>query len=186
MATITHKNLPNAQLHECKGASTAVSGQASLGTGSGTSIYRYINPIGSCSFINYASPYTLAFPSVYTKINATSVPGAAAIEVTEATTSRLTYTGALTSKFRVICNASVSQSSGSSRDIALAIYKNGAIVPMSEIFTTTSTAVLQLITSMAIISLGVNDYIEAYVKNLGGSGDVKIHSFYLDLVGVRG
>lgn len=175
-----------ADIHVCKGADTATVGQLPFFDGAGGQVNAYSNPHGMCYFVNYAAPYVLTYPATYTKIGATTIAGSTSIEVTEGVNARLTYTGAYATKGMVICNISLDQASGANRDIGIKLYKNGAAVDGSEIFTTTTTGLKQHLSSSYTIALAQNDYLEAYAINLGASGDINVYSFVLDVVGIRG
>lgn len=185
MAIILHKNLPDAQLHECKGAAGATSGKVPIATGAGTATFRYLNPRGSIYFVNIASPYALTYPSSYTKLAPTTVASGTAIECTEASNGRLTYTGTGNVQAHIIANMSLDQSVGANRDLELVIYKNGTIVTGSNIVTTAPSGVKQLITSMIDVSLTTNDYVEAFIKNNGASGDVNVYTYFLSMSSTR-
>lgn len=184
--TIQHSAIPDADLHELKGAASAAAGKVPIASGAGTSPFGFANPLGAVSFVNFGAPYTLLYPAVYTKLAPTTTAGGVPIEVTEANTARLTYTGSLTSKCRIMCNLSLSQASGAARDLGLAIYKNGSIVAGSETFIGTTSAVVAQVTTVFDVSLATNDYVECYVINRGASGDISVYSFALTLIGVRG
>src|SRR5574339_98226 len=162
----------SADIHVCKGADTAAVGKIIRANGAGGQSFVYLNPVGLTYFVNYAAPHNIVYPAAYTKIAPVTVAGGLSVEVTEGVNARLTYTGTETAKFRVICNLSVAQSSGANRDIGIKLHKNGVAVAGSEIFTTASTAFIQLITSIFDISFATNDYVECFVKNFGASGDV--------------
>lgn len=184
--TIQHSAIADADLHETKGAAGAAAGKAPIASGAGAAPFHYVNPLGNIYFINYAAPNTIVFPTAYTKINPVTTAGGVSVEVTEGANARLTYTGALTSKFRAVCNLSFAQSAGANRDIGLKLFKNGSAVAGSEIFATTTSGVITLITSIFDVSLATNDYIECFVQNKGASGDVQIYSYLLNILGIRG
>lgn len=184
---VAHASLPNADLHECKGASTAAVGKTIVAGGSGTATFKYANPHGSIYFENIASPYTLTYPSSATKAEPTTVASGTAVEFTEGTNARLTYTGADTIDMRLIFNVSLDQAAGANRDIILYIYKNGSVLTGSSVINTTSSALKVLTTSVFdAANVATNDYFEAYIKNAGGSGDVNIYTFLLTAFGMRG
>lgn len=185
MANISHKNLPNAQLHECKGASAASAGKVSIANGAGASVYSYHSVSGSTAFVNTSTPYVLTYPTTFTKLAPTTIASGVAVEVTEATTARVTYTGTGNLVARLIANISMDHAAGANRDIEIALYKNGTIVPRSNIVTTAASGFKQLITSIADVTLVTNDYIECYAKNNGASGDINIYTFYLTLIGSK-
>jgi len=185
MAVVQHKNITNADLHECKGASAATVGQVLIATGSGTATFQNITPRGSNYFVDLSTPYTLAYPSTYTKLAPTTTSTGLAVDYTVSTTGRLTYTGTRTLATRVMFNVSLSQASGANRDVEIAIYKNGSLVAGSSVVTTTITATKATITSFIDVSLATNDYVEAYVKNAGAGGDILVNSFYLTAFGMQ-
>lgn len=183
---VAHASLPNADLHECKGASTAAAGKTIVAGGAGTATFKYANPLGNTHFVNYAAPYTLTYPAAYTKIAPTTTAGGVAIEFTESTTAMLTYTGTDTIKARIICNMSLSQSAGANRDLGLKLYKTGSAIAGSEIFQTTQSGLIHLVTTVFDVSLSTNDYVECYAINKGASGNLLIYSMVLNAVCVRG
>ena len=185
MAVVQHKNITNADLHECKGASAATVGQVLIATGSGTATFQNIIPRGSSYFVDLAAPYTLAYPAVYTKLAPVTTSTGTNVNYTVSTSGRLTYTGTRTLATRIVFNISLDQAIGANRDIELAIYKNGSVVPGSQIVNTTTSTLKVLTTSIIDVNLATNDYVEAYVKNAGASGDVRVYSYYLLALGMQ-
>lgn len=184
--TIQHSAIPDADLHECKGASSAAAGKVPIAGGAGTATFGFANPSGAISFINFGAPYVLAYPAAYTKLAPVTSAGTIPIEVTEGNNARLTYTGTATTKFKAVCNLAVSQGSGAARNLTFALHKNGVIVGGSEVFMDTTSAIITPVTTMFDVSLATNDYIECFVLNRGASGDVSVYSFVLSLMGLRG
>lgn len=185
MAVVQHKNITNADLHEAKGASSATVGQVLIAKGDGTATFQNITPRGSSYFVDLATPYILAYPSVYTKLAPDTTSTGTNVEFTVSTSGRLTYTGTRTIAHRIVFNISLDQVSGSNRDIELAVYKNGSLIPGSTIINTTSSALKILTTSIIDVNLATNDYVEAYVKNAGAGGDVRVYSYYLLALGMQ-
>lgn len=183
---VAHASLPNADLHECKGASTATVGKTLVASGAGTATFKYANPHGVNSFINIATPYILTYPTAYTKATPVTTPGGVPVEYTESVDGRLTYIGVDTIVTRAIFNISLDQATGANRDLRLAIYKNGTIVSSSETIVTTTSGTKVLVTTIADFTMVTNDYVEAYIKNDGASGDVRIYTFYLSTLSMRG
>ncbi len=131
---------------------------------------------GSIYFYNIASPYTLTYPSVFTKIAATTTARGSALNITEGTNARLTYTDTTTAKLDVVFNVSLDQTSGSSRDIELALYKNGTLVNGSNVVVTTNNNVKHSLSCHADVTLANTEYVEVWAKNLGASGDVRVYT----------
>lgn len=184
--TIQHKNIPDADLHEVKGAASASAGKSLIATGTGTATFDYTNALGSTSFVNYAAPYVLAYPAVYTKLEPVTTASGVAVATTEGANARITYIGNVTGKFRGVCNISLSQSIGANRDLGIKLYKNGAALAGSEIFQTSTSGTIHLVTTIFDFTLATNDYIECFIQNKGASGDVSIYAFLLNIMGIRG
>lgn len=176
---IQHKDITEANLHEAKGVSTATVGRVYVSNGAGSGTWLYPNPHGSVSFSSVAAPTTVLYPAVYAKALVTTVVSGLAQEFTEATTARLTYTGTLTRPFRATCNLYLDQSAGAIRNIRAALYKNGAIIPLSESMTTTTSGEVVNVVLTAELNLATNDYIEAYIRNDGAGGDVRFYAMFL-------
>jgi hypothetical protein len=182
-----HASLPEADLHECKGASTATVGKTIVAGGAGTATFKYANPHGAVYYTDLATGTTITYPSSYTIVNPTTTAVGMAIEFTEATTAKLTYTGTDTLDCRVLGNITLDQSAGADRDIYFKIYKNGVAVTGTEVgITTQSGKKVNIGITFDIANLATNDYLEIYCKNNGASGDVKIYSFYLTAFCMRG
>lgn len=181
-----HSSLTGTNLHNCKGVDSAVNGQTVIFDGSGSQQPKHINPRGACYFNNIASPYSVTYPSTYTKIAPTTTVAGLGIEFTEGTNGRLTYVGVDTMDVLVTANISLSQAIGATRDIRAAIFQNGAIVAPSEVIQTMLTGNKRIFSLQTFLSLSTNGYVEVFVKNDGASGDVAIRSFYLSAVAMRG
>lgn len=210
MATIQHKDIPNAQLHEPKGVSAASVDQLYVADGLGSGTWQKLDPTqlagvtgfgvsgaipesdgaggwtlrkhpyGMTYFENIAAPYTLTYPATYTKAAPTTTASGVGYLVTEGTNARLTYLGP-GEIMDVFVNVSLSQSIGADRDIRLAVYKNGAKVNGSVGILTTVSGQKRFIQGAAVVSMATNDYVECFLQNDGASGDISIYSFALFL-----
>lgn len=176
---VEHVNISDPNLHEPKGCATAPVHSSYVANGSGSGNWRVLYPHGSVSFVNIATPTAITYPSSYAKVAVTTTASGGPEEFTEATTARLTYTGTADRHCRIVANVSLDQVVGANRDIQLAIYKNGAIISASECVITTQSGLKLMQTVFADSDCVTNDYFEAYVKNTGGSGDVRIYTFNL-------
>ncbi len=207
MPSISHKNIPSAQAHEPKGVESAVNKSLYVANGSGSGTWSKIGPqslsnistngvagqfvavdgagnfvlasapSGSIYFYNVSTPYTLTYPSVFTKAAPTTTGSGSPTLITEGTNARLTYTGASTTSLDVAYIISFDQASGANRDVQAAIYKNGTVVPGSQAIVTASSGQKHQLICHADVSVSLNDYIEIYMKNDGASGDVRIYAF---------
>ena len=211
MATIAHKNIPSAQAHEPKGVESAVNKSLYVANGSGSGTWSKIGPqslsnistngvagqfvavdgagnfvlasapSGSIYFYNVSTPYTLTYPSVFTKAAPTTTGSGSPTLITEGTNARLTYTGASTTSLDVAYVISFDQASGANRDVQAAIYKNGTVVPGSQAIVTASSGQKHQLVCHADVSVSLNDYIEIYMKNDGASGDVRVYAFTMQV-----
>jgi len=211
MPSISHKNIPSAQAHEPKGVESAVNKSLYVANGSGSGTWSKIGPqslsnistngvagqfvavdgagnfvlasapSGSIYFYNVSTPYTLTYPSVFTKAAPTTTGSGSPTLITEGTNARLTYTGASTTSLDVAYIISFDQASGADRDVQAAIYKNGTVVPGSQAIVTSSSGQKHQLICHADVSVSLNDYIEIYIKNDGASGDVRIYAFTMQV-----
>ena len=209
MANIQHSAIPDGQRHEPKGISTATNKQVYIANGSASGAWSKLGPIslsgvttngtsgqfvavdgagnfvlasapsGSIYFYNIGTPYTLTYPSVFTKAEPTTIAAGSGTLITEGTNARLTYTGVLPVNLDVVFTVSLDQVVGSNRDIEVAIYKNGSLVNGSNAIASTTSGQKHTISCHADVSVATNDYIEVFIKNLGASGDVRIYTYSL-------
>ena len=178
----TWKKIPIAGLQGISASGTNNQCVASDGAG-GTKLVN-VAAHGGVYFINIGAPNVITYPSVYTKIGPTTAAvGATPVEVTEGTNARLTYTGTPNRHMVVSASAVITQSTGANRDVRLAIYKNGVIVPASETITTALTADKKTLDTFVDVDVATGDYLEAYLKNDGASGDISVYVFKLEVVG---
>lgn len=146
--------------------------------GDGTWGLDYV-PHGTIYFNNYAAPYVQAYAAAYAKIGATTAVSGTPVDFTEATTNRLTYTGPTRPHFKAIWAISLDQATGAARDISVAVYKNGSIVANSEAHVTTTSGNKVSVTGFSDIELAQNDYLELWIFNRGGSGNMNIYSMVM-------
>lgn len=181
---VQHSTITDPDIHEPKGVASASQGQVYAADGAGSGDWSIIDARGFVGFSNIAAPLTITYPASYTKVNASTTVGGFPREVTEATTSRLTYTGTDTKPIEIEARLSLSQSTGSTKEVRLAIYKNGSIVSLSETPVSLVTAIKSIVTLKTSLLAATNDYFEVYVRNDGGSGDLALYSFNLSLSGL--
>ncbi len=215
MPTVNHADLTGANLHEPKGVSAAAINKVYLSDGAASGTWQKLPTQGLLNissngstgdnvhvdgsgnflvrrptnggtyFVDLVTPYALTYPATYTKLAPTTTALGSSTEVTEATTARLTYTGTPNKRMEITCNISFAQSVGANRDIEFALYKNGSVVPGSNIVSTTTTALKQSVSLSFHNTMSTNDYVEVFAKNAGGSGDLAVYSFYLSMVSIK-
>jgi hypothetical protein len=204
--TIEHAIIPDAQLHQPKGASTAainttiksdgagatswskiappnldgITANGSVGmhldsNGDGTWNLDYL-PHGSTYFNNYAAPYAQVYAAAYAKMGITTTVSGTPVDFTEETTNRLTYTGPTRPHFKVSWAVSLDQATAGNLDISIAVYKNGAILANSEGHFTSVPNIKVMLTGFSDVDLTLNDYLELWIFNRGGAGNMAIYS----------
>ena len=172
--TGTWKKIPPISLEGITANGTA--GDFIVSDGSGGFLFAS-TAHGNTYFYNIASPYTLTVVGTgWQKINATTTAGGSPQLITEGTNSRLTYTGTNTVDLDIVFNMSIDQSSGSNKDIEMAIYKNGTVVDGSHVISTSKSGEKLVMSSHADVEMATNDYVEVYAKNHGGSGDINVYT----------
>lgn len=211
MANINHELIADPYIHEPKGAASATANKVYVATGTGTGTWKKIPvqalsnltsngtagqilsvdgagnftlvgaPHGQVDFYNLGTPYTLTYPSTFTKLAPTTTAGGIPSDFTEATTARLTYIGEDTVPISVTYSISLDQASGADRDIVTAVYKNGSVVNAHAVVTTTTGKKVSM-SGTSTVMMATNDYVEVYVLNNGGSGDVRLYAMQLNAI----
>jgi hypothetical protein len=211
MATVQHSAITDPNIHEPKGVAAATINKVYVSNGSGSGTWQKLSPPqlaglttngqagdvitvngsgnfvlsgtphGQVDFYNLASPYTLTYPSAYTKLAPTTTAGGIPSNFTEATTARLTYTGTDTSPICFSYSVSLDQTSGGDRDLIVAIYKNGSLTNGRSITTTTSGQ-KHTVFGINTISMATNDYVELYILNNGASGNIRVYAMQLNAI----
>lgn len=206
MANVSHASLTGANLHEPKGVASATSNKVYVSNGSGSGTWQKLSPPqlagfttngaagqvvtvdgagnfvfagaphGQIDFFNVSTPYTLTYPATYTKLAPTTTAGGVPSDFTEGTNARLTYTGTDTVPISFTYSMSVDQSVGTSRNIVIAIFKNGVLTNGRSI-ATVSNNTINNIAGTNVINAATNDYFELYAYNTGVSGDIRVYSY---------
>ena len=185
--TIQHNLITGSDLHEPKGVAAAGANHVYVANGSGSGTWKTVAseslhmPRGNFYFYNTGSPYTLTYSASPQKVAATTVVSGISNLVTEATTARLTYTGVPTVIVKLDYDASLKQSSGSDKEIAIMIHKNGVQIAGSLVDATFVTADANNLAGSCIVSAATNDYFEVYALNGSGSGDMVFNKVSLTL-----
>jgi hypothetical protein len=183
IANVSHANLTEPNLHEPKGASTATAGQIIMATGGGVGRWTTV-PHGTIYFLNYTTPYSITYPSSYTKASPTTTASGYGRNVTEGTNAKLTYTGTYHMYGRILATLVVDQAVGANRDLYFALYQNGVIMANSESCVTAVSGNKNALSIQQIANMAQNDYFELYCKNSGASGDVRLYRVAMSITGI--
>jgi hypothetical protein len=76
---------------------------------------------------------------------------------------------------------SLDQTSGTNKDIVIAIYKNGSVSNGYSI-TTTQSGQKHTLSGVHTVNMSTNDYVELYVLNNGASGNIRVYAMQLNAI----
>lgn len=99
----------------------------------------------------------------------------------------LRYVGTTTRTFHVACTISLSQTSASSNaTFVFGVAKNGTVVTSSKVLQrfTNSTSDIQSTALHVMVTLAPNEYLQFYVGNTSGTGDITIKALNLFALGM--
>ena len=179
--TIQHSALTGSDLHEPKGAATALSGQSYLADGAGSGSWRY-TPHGGFYYTDIGAGTTYTAPTSYTLINPTTVGDTISREFTHSGSARLTYTGTTTIDLSVKATICFKHSAGAGADCYFQVHKNGSpVVGTAMVNTADSTTYSTVTVNAHINSLVTNDYVEFYCKV--ASGNIIVHAINVEVIG---
>lgn len=134
--------------------------------------------IGNYYMLNNATVTTITSQGVAVKIEGASTANIINQKFSH-TDNRLTYTGGLTRNFQV--SATASYTSGNNQIIGLYVAKNGAVIPDSEMYATTSgNGKAEAIHVQTIFEMDENDYIELWIENDSGTQNITVE--FLNLI----
>lgn len=99
-----------------------------------------------------------------------------------ANSGRLQYTGTTTRTFRIACTVSVEPTT--SGTYIFELKKSGTTLSNSRVVQKFSSSDTQSITMQVLVKLAPNDYLELWVGNTSGTGQIKIKSLNLFAMGM--
>ena len=209
MATVQHSAITDPNIHEPKGVAAATINKVYVSNGTGSGTWQKLSPPqlaglttngqagdtltvngsgnfvftgtphGQVHFFNLATPYTLTYPSSFTKLAPTTTAGGLSSNFTESTTGRLTYTGTDTVPVSVSYSVSLDQTSGADRDLVTAIFKNGS-VSNGYAVDTASSGQKHNLSGVHTLTMATNDYVELYILNNGASGNIRVYAMQIN------
>jgi len=167
MANVNHNTLTDPYIHEPKGASTAASGAIYIadGAGSGTwkQLHNYVN--GYVAFDSTTPAYSHSVTTSFTVLNPTFVIGLSDDWTgLLSPNARLRYNGTVTTTAKVTFTINFKNNSGSSKDLEMAIYKNGTLLAGAQAISTAVTGEWKVHTVTGMTTFVANDYFEVFVK----------------------
>jgi len=185
MANVNHNTLTDPYLHEPKGASTALAGQIYVADGAGSGDWVENSRIfGGYLTFSTGSPYAHSVTTSNTVINpsftASTNNGFTGLSSPNA---RVRYDGTETINASIDGIFSIEQNSGTSKDVEMAIYKNGVELTGSRMIMSSFTGEWHTFALKFNTTLGTNDYIEVFIK-ANASTTVNFASGYLRIFGI--
>ena len=187
MANVNHSSLTDPYLHEPKGVASANNGEVYIANGSGSGnwkeLSRYVN--GFVPF-NAVSPYAYqhAVTTAFTPLNPTfTLEATNGFTATGTPNARLTYVGDENILGPINFTLAYQNDSGSSKDVELIFYKNGAVMNGGHLIITAISGEWNSATLTDIASLTTNDYVEIFVKG-SAAFTLDIASASLTILGV--
>ncbi len=167
MANVNHSNLTDPYIHEPKGISSAAQGSIYLSTGTGTGAWTksnvHIN--GYIPFDATTPAYQHSVTTGFTALNPTfSTTLADGFTGSTSPYASVTYTG--TDDVVANCNFvfNFKQASGTSQDLEVIFYQNGAPMNGGHIIVTAASGEWRSATLGDMTSLSTNDTISIWVK----------------------
>ena len=78
-------------------------------------------------------------------------------------------------------SVSLDQTSGTNRDLVVAIYENGSVSNGYSVTTTTSGQ-KHTLSGVHTLTMATNDYVELYIQNTGGSGNIRVYAMQINAI----
>lgn len=186
MANVNHNTLTDPYLHEPKGVSTATAGDVYVADGAGsgawTPAHNYIN--GYLAFDSATPAYSHSITTSYTALDPTFTIAVSELwSGTASPNARLIYTGTDTSVAALAFTLNLKNNSGTNRDVEIAFYKNGTIMPNGHIIITAVSGEWRDANLNAYTTFATNDYVEVFVKG-SAAFTLLVASASLNVMGV--
>lgn len=186
MANVNHNTLTDPYLHEPKGVSTAITGQIYVanGAGSGSWLHAHHYFGGYVTFDATTPAYSHSVTTSFTALNPTFAEAVNSGFTAVATpNARIVYNDVETLTTTIVFNINYKNSSGTSKDLELAISRNGVLLPGGHILLTCTNNDWKSATATTTLDLNQNDYIEVLVKG-PTAFTLQLASASMNLIGV--
>lgn len=185
MANVNHNTLTDPYLHEPKGISTALAGQIYVADGAGSGDWVENSRIfGGYLTFSTGSPYAHSVTTSDTVLNPTfSTSVNNGFTGLSSPNARVRYDGTETINASIDASFSIQQSSGTARQVEMALYKNGTELVGSRVISTADSGAWHTIFFSFDTTLATNGYIEIFVK-ANSSATINFASGYLRIFGI--
>lgn len=185
MANVNHNTLTDPYLHEPKGISTALAGQIYVadGAGSGTWVENS-RIVGGYLTFSTGSPYAHSATTSDTVLNPSfSLSSNNGFTGLSSPNARIRYDGTETIAASMDAIFSIQQSSGSSKQVQMAFFKNGSELTGSRMITTAASGEWHVMALKFNTTMATNDYLEVFIK-ADASATINFASGYLRISGI--
>ena len=185
MANVNHNTLTDPYLHEPKGASTASAGQIYVADGAGSGDWIENSRVfGGYLTFSTGSPYAHSVTTSDTVLNPTfSASTNNGFTGLSSPNARVRYDGVETINASMDAIFSIQQSSGTSRQVQMALFKNGSELTGSRMIATAASGEWNVLSLKFNTTLATNDYLEVFIK-ADSSATINFASGYLRINGI--
>ena len=185
MANVNHGTLTDPYLHEPKGIASASAGEIYIADGAGSGAWTQGHRhVGGFITFSTGSPYAHSTTTSDSVLNPTfNLVDNNGFTGLASPNARIRYDGAETLSAALTATFSIQQSSGTSRNVEVVFYKNGAALAGSRVIATAASGEWHQITTAFNTELAANDYIEVFTK-ADSAATINYASGYLRITGV--
>jgi len=188
MANVEHSSLTGSALHEPKGTATAASGSAYIANGLGSGTWQPIHRhLSAATSFNHSSPYAYSLDTdIAEKFLSPSISASIVSGFTVVTSPNLRFQYNDATNLTALLNVTMSssQSTGSSKNVEWALFKNGTEIVGSRAIRTISSGSWGSISVTGLTALAQNDYIEIKTKASADNVDVDYANIYVSIIGM--
>ncbi len=166
MANVNHSALSDPYLHEPKGISTASVGSIYVADGTGSGSWNHAHHyVGGYVDFDSVSPESQAITTVFSVLDPTfALAENSGFTALSSPNARIRYDETEEMIATINFSTSIRHAAGGSRNVELAIYLNGAIIPGAHAIQTTDNSEWSNLTLVGQVELAQNDYIEVWAK----------------------
>jgi len=188
MANVEHSVLTGGALHEPKGVAAASSGQTYVANGSGSGTWQPIHRhLGAATAFNKSSPYAYSLDTdIAEKFLSPSISSTTTSGFTVVTSPNLRFKYDDATGLTGLINVTMSstQTTGPTKDVEWALFKNGTEIVGSRAIRSIATGTWGSISVTGLTTLAQNDYIEIKTKADADNVDVNYANIYVSIIGM--
>tara|TARA_R110000782_G_scaffold32249_1_gene78700 strand:- start:9512 stop:10084 length:573 start_codon:yes stop_codon:yes gene_type:complete len=188
MANVEHSSLTGSALHEPKGTSTAASGEVYVANGSGSGNWQHIHRhLGATTTFSSSTPYAYSLDTdTVEKFLSPTISDSHVTGFTVVTSPNLRFSYDDPTSVTGLINLTMSstQSSGPTKSVEWALFKNGTEIVGSRTIRSIATGTWGSISVTSVTTLNQNDYIEIKTKADTDNVDVNYANIYVSIIGM--